>query len=99
MRTTASITIRRAHPEEPGVLRIAALDSTRVPAAPLLVAEVDGQVRTALSLEDGGTIADPFYPTRDLLDLLRIHAKATHRPQRGLLTRLGLRPSTGSIRG
>jgi len=99
MRTTASITIRRAHPEEPGVLRIAALDSTRVPAAPLLVAEVDGQVRTALSLEDGGPIADPVYPTRDLLDLLRIHAKATHRPQRGLLTRLGLRPSTGSIRG
>jgi hypothetical protein len=99
MRKTAPITIRRAHPEEPGVLRIAALDSTRVPAAPLLVAEVDGQVRAALSLEDGKAIADPFHPTSDLLDLLRAHENATRRPQKGLLTRLRLRPSTGSIRG
>ena len=99
MRTTASITIRRAHPEEPGVLRIAALDSARVPAAPLLVAEVDGLVRAALSLEDGRTIADPFYPTRYLLDLLSAYAKASPRSAPRLLTRLRLRPSTGSIRG
>ena len=92
MRTTAPITIRRAHPEEPGVLRIAALDSTRVPAAPLLVAEVDGLVRAALSLEDGKAIADPFHATADLLDLLRAHAKALPRPSHSLLTRLRLRP-------
>jgi hypothetical protein len=92
MRTTAPITIRRAHPEEPGVLRIAALDSTRVPAAPLLVAEVDGYVRAALSLEDGKAIADPFHASRDLLDLLRAHAVASHRPSHGLLARLRLRP-------
>jgi hypothetical protein len=94
MRTTAPITIRRAHPEEPGVLRIAALDSARVPAAPLLVAEVDGQVRAALSLDDGRAISDPFYATRDLLDLLRVHAKALPRPSRGLLARLRLRPGS-----
>jgi hypothetical protein len=92
MRTTAPITIRRAHPEEPGVLRIAALDSARVPAAPLLVAEVDGQVRAALSLEDGASMADPFHASRDLLDLLRAHAAASPRRPKGLLTRLGLRP-------
>ena len=92
MRTTAPITIRRAHPEEPGILRIAALDSSRVPIAPLLVAEVDGQVRAALSLEDGKAIADPFHATGDLLDLLRAHAKALPRPSHGLLTRLRLRP-------
>jgi hypothetical protein len=74
------------------VLRIAALDSTRVPAAPLLVAEVDGQVRAALSLEDGKAIADPFHASRDLLDLLRAHAAATRRPSSGLLARLRLRP-------
>jgi hypothetical protein len=92
MRTTAPITIRRAHPEEPGVLRIAALDSARVPVAPLLVAEVDGHVRAALSLDDGQAIADPFHATRDLLDLLQAHAAASPRQSKGLLTRLGLRP-------
>ena len=92
MRNIAPITIRRAHPEESGVLRIAALDSARVPVAPLLVAEVDGQVRAAMSLDDGKTIADPFYSTHDLLLLLRAHAAATRRTAPGLLTRLGLRP-------
>ena len=92
MRNTAPITIRRAHPEEQGVLRIAALDSALVPVAPLLVAEVDGQVRAALSLDDGKAIADPFHATENLLDLLRAHAAATRRPSEGLLSRLGLRP-------
>lgn len=93
MTNAAPITIRRAHPEEPGVLRIAALDSARVPAAPLLVAETDGQVRVALSLEDGRSIADPFHPTSDLLELLRAHAAALRRTELpGLLRRLSLRP-------
>ena len=92
MKSISPITIRRAHPEEPGVLRVAALDSARVPRSPLLVAEVDGQVRAALSLEDGKAIADPFHASRDLLDLLRAHAAATRRPSSGLLARLRLRP-------
>ncbi|HEX6458178.1 MAG TPA: hypothetical protein VF032_04605 [Thermoleophilaceae bacterium] len=91
MRATAAITIRRAHPEEPGVLRVAALDSSRVPVAPLLVAEVDGHVRAAVSLEDGRTIADPFYATLDLVALLKAHAAATRRPAPRLLKRLRLR--------
>ena len=93
MTNTAPITIRRAHPEEPGVLRIATLDSTRVPAAPLLVAEVNGQVRAAVSIEDGRAIADPFHPTSDLLELLRTHAAVTRSAKRStLLQRLTLRP-------
>lgn len=95
MLPTAPITIRRAHPEEPGVLRIAALDSSRVPPAPLLVAEVGGQVRAALSIDTGRSIADPFHPTRDLLELLAAHASATRRRARpGLLGRIRLRPRT-----
>ena len=93
MRETAPITIRRAHPEEPGVLRLAALDCARVPEPPLLVAEVGGQVRVALSLEDGRAIADPFHPASDLLELLRAHASALARQARPrLLRRLTLRP-------
>jgi hypothetical protein len=71
---------------------LAELDSRPLPPFPLLVAEVDGQVRAALSLDDGKAIADPFHATRDLLDLLRAHATALPRPSHGLLTRLRLRP-------
>jgi hypothetical protein len=92
MRNASAITIRSAHPEEPGVLRVAALDSARVPSSPLLVAEVDGHVRAVLSIERGESIADPFHSTGDLLDLLRAQAAATRRGHRGFLTRLGLRP-------
>jgi hypothetical protein len=76
MKDTAPITIRRAHPEEPGVLRVAALDSARVPRGPLLVAEMDGEIRAALSLDDGGSIADPFHRSLELVDLLRTRAGA-----------------------
>jgi hypothetical protein len=89
---TAPITIRRAHPEEPGVLRVAALDSARVPSAPLLVAEVDGQVRAVRSVHGHDAIADPFFATGDLLELLCIHAERISRFERpSLLQRLGLR--------
>jgi hypothetical protein len=90
---TSPITIRRAHPEEPGVLRIAALDSSRVPNAPLLVAEVDGQIRAARSIYGNDTIADPFFPTADLVELLGVHAERVARFNRpSLLKRLALRP-------
>src|SRR5215467_13747179 len=90
---TAPITIRRAHPEEPGVLRVAALDSSRVPSAPLLVAEVDGQVRAVRSIYEGKTIADPFVATADLVELLGVHAERIVRFNRpSLLKRLALRP-------
>jgi hypothetical protein len=79
------ITIRRAHPEEPGVLRVAALDSGRVPRSPLLVAEVDGEVRAALSLDDGAHVADPFHPTRELVELLRARAGAQRESRRARL--------------
>jgi hypothetical protein len=74
------------------VLRVAALDSARVPRSPLLVAEVDGQVRAVISVEGGESIADPFYPTRDLVALLRSHAAATRRRRGGVLARFRLRP-------
>jgi hypothetical protein len=85
------ITIRRAHPEEPGVLRVAALDSARVPRSPLLVAEVDGEIRAALSLDDGRSVADPFHSSLDLVDLLRARADAAERSPRRSWLPLSLR--------
>jgi hypothetical protein len=70
-----SVTIRHAFPDDGlALLRLAALDSAEVPAKPLLVAEVDGELRAALSLRDGVAIADPFHPTRALVELLSSRA-------------------------
>lgn len=72
----APITIRPAYPDdELSLARLAALDSARCPPpSPLLLAEIDGELRAALSLRDGSTIADPFFPTAGVLALLGTHA-------------------------
>jgi hypothetical protein len=73
----ASITIRPAYgDDDASLVRLAELDSAeRLPPMPILLAEVDGELRAALSLADGGAIADPFFPTAHLVALLRAHAK------------------------
>jgi hypothetical protein len=68
-------TIRRAWPADArAIARLAELDSAAVPAAPLLVAFAGSELRAALSLRDGATIADPFRPTVAARELLRIRA-------------------------
>jgi hypothetical protein len=77
------ITIRRATPDDEAALaRLAALDSARIPAGAVLVAESRGELRAALSLEDGEAIADPFRPTASVVELLVTWAAhdASHRP-------------------
>jgi len=56
------------------VRTLAELDSARVPTGEVLLAEVDGRLRAALSLDAGHAIADPFHRTADLVRLLRISA-------------------------
>ena len=75
---TPTITIRPAYADDERALaRLAVLDSAdAVPTRPLLLAEVDGELRAALSLSDGAVVADPFSPTLDLIELLRTHAAA-----------------------
>ena len=63
--TTTAITIRRGLSDDASALeRIAALDSSHTPAEPVLVAEVDGDLHAAISLQDGAIVADPFVDTR-----------------------------------
>ena len=70
-----SVTIRHAFPDDAlSLVRLAALDSAKVPAQPLLVAEVNGELLAALSLSDGAVIADPFHHTRPLVELLSSRA-------------------------
>jgi hypothetical protein len=73
---TSEITIRPEYPDdELTLIRLAALDSSDIPPArPLLLAEVDGELRAALSLRDGSAIADPFHPTAAIVELLRRRA-------------------------
>ncbi len=72
----AQLMIRPAYGEDYGALaRLAALDSVdRLPPRPLLIAEVDGVLRAALSLADGSSVSDPFYPSARLVALLHAHA-------------------------
>jgi hypothetical protein len=74
---TAQIMIRPAYADDyDALIRLAALDSADgVPPRPLLIAEVDGTLRAALSLRNGSHVADPFFPTLGLLTLLRAHAE------------------------
>ncbi len=75
--STAAITIRPAYADDHlAVRRLADLDSADAPPrSPLLVAEIDGELRVALSLADGTAIADPFFPTAAIVALMRQHAK------------------------
>ncbi len=74
--TTSPIISLRAATIDDGraIARLAALDSTDVPAGPVLVAEVDGEPQAALSLQDGRVVADPFEHTAELVSLLRVRA-------------------------
>ncbi len=78
---TTPITIRLATPDDESALtRLAALDSAEAaPGGRVLLAEVDGELHAALSLEDGSAIADPFRPTLHVLELLRTHARGDRR--------------------
>ncbi len=77
------IAIRRAYADDATDLtRLAALDSAAAPPTPpLLVAEIDGVLSVALSLVDGGAIADPFKRTTEALALLRVRAAAHPAPR------------------
>ena len=92
---TIPMTIRFADSQDLAALvALAQLDSAAPLAPPALVAEVDGELLAALSMSDGAVIADPFHPTLELIELLRIRAEQLQSEQRpGLLARL-----KGSVR-
>ena len=90
--TAPSVLIRAARGSDGRALAdLAALDSAAVPAGDLLVAEADGELLAALEPGSGRHIADPFRPTADVVDLLRLSARPRETMRRGLAERLGLR--------
>ena len=68
-----TVLIRAARGSDGDALaRLAALDSARVPAGELLVAETDGALVAALAPATGTTIADPFRHTAAVVELLEL---------------------------
>jgi hypothetical protein len=73
----APLTIRHAAADDMKSLELlAALDSRRVPSGELFVAEVDGRLLAATSIDTGAVIADPFEHTAQIVELLQIQARA-----------------------
>ena len=67
-----AITVRPYLPNDKRSLeRLAELDDRRVPAQPVILAEVRGRVVAALSERTGEAVADPFEPTAHLVEMLR----------------------------
>src|SRR6185437_7570872 len=78
-----SVTLRLGAPADEGPLaRLAALDSSKPPAHPVLLAEVNGQLLAALAVSDGTVVANPFHPSVDVIELLRARARQLNRDSR-----------------
>ena len=88
--TDSALTIRRAvAADRPALDRLAGLDSASPPTGGVLVAEVAGELWAAVQIDSGTAIADPFRPSGELVDLLRLHASGeAKRPERRALGRL-----------
>jgi hypothetical protein len=87
--TSPDITIRRADARDAeSIARLAALDSTRRPTGPVLVAEAEGELWAAISTRDGHLAADPFRPSGASAQRLREHVQAEHTREPSRLRRL-----------
>jgi hypothetical protein len=78
-----NLTIRRATAaDEFAVHRLAALDSAFPPTGDVLLGEIGDELWAAVSVDTGHAVADPFRPSRDLVELLRFRAgRLTGEPQ------------------
>jgi hypothetical protein len=81
--TSADVVIRYARPDEAGALAtLAELDSSRAPRGEVIVADVQGELWAAVSVDDGQAVADPFRPSGELTFRLSERARELHRAGR-----------------
>ena len=67
-----SLVLRPATPVDAAALRrLAALDSAQPLDGEIVVAYAAGDLRAAVAVESGRAVADPFYPSAELVELLR----------------------------
>jgi hypothetical protein len=93
------IVIRSARPaDEQDIAVLGVLDGgRRMPKGRVLVAEVDGRVRAAVG-SNGAAISDPFWPSAELVSMLRVQAESepAARPVRFFARRPALRVAAGA---
>jgi hypothetical protein len=83
-----SVTIRYAEPDDADALEtLAELDSSRAPRGLVLVADVDGELWAAVSMDDHHLVADPMHPTAELVWLLLERSRQLRRANRGRFQR------------
>lgn len=92
------LTVRLAEATDRAALvRLAGRDSARVPPGAILLAAIDGEVRAAISVDDATVVADPFRPTAELVELLRLRS-AQMRRRHPAPTRAGGRARAVALR-
>jgi hypothetical protein len=70
-----SIVIRLARPADgPALDRLQDLADRKLPEAPLIVAETDGELVAAAPMRGGDVVSDPFRVTLDVAELLRLRS-------------------------
>jgi hypothetical protein len=70
------LTVRLAEPEDyEAIVRLAALDSARVPKGDVVIAELSGSIQAAVPLDGSRAIANPLVPTADVVKLLELRAE------------------------
>jgi hypothetical protein len=70
------LTLRLATSADRSALaRLAELEQAASPQEPVLLGQVMERTVAALSLRDGRVIADPFMPTAELVELMRLRAR------------------------
>ena len=85
MRTADTITIRRARAaDRPALDRLAGRDSQHlpsdVPSDEFLIAEVGGELWAAVGMSTGVLVADPFRPSGEVAEFLRVRAERARNP-------------------
>ena len=89
--TVQTISIRRAaEADGPVIERLAGLDSSPTPTGAILIAEVNDEPQAAMQIATGVTVANPFRPTANLVELLS-HRAASLRESSGTSRRFRLR--------
>jgi hypothetical protein len=69
----SEIMIRRStEADRTDIVRLAELDSRHAPRGDVMLAFVDDELRAAVDVDSGDTVADPFHPTAELIELLRM---------------------------
>lgn len=83
--------------DAPALVHLAQLDSARPLEGAVLVAQVGGEIRAAVSLDTGRCIADPFRRTAELVAVLDLWRRRSSAAADAVVPRAGWRQAVRSL--